>query len=308
MKIKCILSYLVIYIVWGSTYYFIRLGVESMPPFYLVGTRFFIGGAAFVLLSLFSGVLTRRPSRQELLSALIMGLLLLLLGNGLVSVAQQTVDSYLAAIIVASTPFCVAAFNRALFGENLATFRLTGMISGLAGVILILYNGRSFASSFTPGVFIVFGGLFCWSLATSIGHRMKVHPNTLVNSGLQMLFAGTIGLLIAQLLYAPLPALLPSITLRSWIGCAYLTVFGGVAFYCYSYLLKHEPSIRVVSYAIINPLIAVLIGIFVGKEKSTPLLFLGMPLILVGLVLMLYGGRIFGKVKDRFRDDVVDVG
>jgi drug/metabolite transporter (DMT)-like permease len=303
-SIKIALSYLAIYIVWGSTYLFIRMGVETMPPFYLVGFRFFLGGIAFLLLSLVTGKLRSFPSGAEMFSALFLGVFLLLLGNGLVSVAERSVDSYLAALTIAATPFCVALFNWTIFREKLAIFRFIGMVCGMSGVMLILYNGKSVASSFTSGIIVVIAGLLCWGLATSLGHKMKVHANTLVNSGLQMTFAGAIALILSGFLYQPVGTMASAVSVRSWIGCGYLTVFGGAAFFCYSYLIKHEPSIRIVSYAIINPLIAVLLGLLFAREKATPLLWVGFPLILASLALILYGGelpRMFRSVSSGVR-------
>jgi drug/metabolite transporter (DMT)-like permease len=294
--LKIALSYLTVYIVWGSTYLFIKMGVETMPPFYLVGIRFFLGGVAFLAIGALTGKLRGLPTRQELLSALFLGIVLLVLGNGLVSVAERTVDSYLAALVVAATPFCVALFNRVLFREKLPHYRLAGMLCGLAGVALILYNGKNILSSVTPGVGVVIGGLASWSLATSVGHSMKVHSNTLVNSGLQMTFGGAVALVIAAIAYGPVVPLVAAISPRSWIGCIYLTVLGAAGFYCYSYLIKHEPSIRVVSYAIVNPLIAVVLGLLFAKEKPAPLLGVGFPLILASLALMLYGGEIMRRI------------
>jgi drug/metabolite transporter (DMT)-like permease len=299
LSIPIILSYLAIYIVWGSTYFFIKMGVESIPPFYLVGFRFLFGGLGFLAISLAAGQLRKMPTLQEMLAALFLGSLLLLLGNGFVSLAERSVDSYLAALFIASTPFCVAFFNRIFFKEKLPLFRLLGMLSGILGVGLILYNGSNILSSFTPGVGLIFVGLLCWALATSVGHKIKVHPNNLVNSGMQMLFAGILGVVFSSFIYPPLPALLPTITVRSWIGLSYLTVLGGMAFYCYAYLIKNEPSIRVVSYSIINPVIAVALGICIGNEKPAHFLLLGFPLVLLGLVLMMYGGRIFSTAALR---------
>jgi drug/metabolite transporter (DMT)-like permease len=269
------------------------MGVETMPPFYLVGFRFLLGGLGFLSIAIVTGQLKNLPTKQEMLSSLFLGSFLLLLGNGFVSLAERSVDSYLAALFIASTPFCVALFNGIFFQEKLPLFRLSGMLFGIIGVGLVLYNGSDILLSFTPGIGLVFIGLLCWSLATSVGHKIKVHHNNLINSGMQMFFAGVLGVVFSIVIYPPLPALLPTITIRSWIGLAYLTVLGAMAFYSYSYLIKKEPSIRVVSYAIINPVIAVALGIFIGNEKPAPLLLLGFPLVLVGLVLMMYGKRIF---------------
>jgi drug/metabolite transporter (DMT)-like permease len=300
VSIKIILSYLAVYVIWGSTYFFIKMSVESIPPFYVVGLRFLFGGVAFLALSIASGALRAIPTGREIVSALFLGVFLLLLGNGFVSIAEKSVDSYLAALVVASTPFCVALFNGLFFREKPHPARLLGMLLGLAGVALLLYNGTNVLSSFTPGVGFVIAGLFCWSFATSVGHRIQVHKNTLVNSGLQMLFAGVIALAVSWPLYGPFFRVLPHATGHSRIGLAYLTVLGALGFYCYSYLIKHEPSIRVVSYAIVNPLIAVCLGLALGHEKPAHFLAIGFPLILTGLALMLYGGK-FWEAIENFR-------
>jgi len=287
-SLPIIVSYLIIYIVWGSTYFFIKMAVATMPPFYLVGLRFFLGGLAFLIISIASGKLKVFPNRSEILSALFLGSFLLLLGNGFVSVGEQSVDSYLAALVIASTPLAVAFFNGLFFREKIPLTRFIGILCGIAGVGLILYNGKNILQSITPGVGLVLGGLCCWSFATSLGHKMKVHPNNLVNSGLQMFLAGVIGLLVSCFAYASPHNVLPAISLSSWIGLAYLTVFGAIAFYAFSYLIAREPSIRIATYAIVNPLIAVGLGIVIGGEKPTRFLMVGFPLVLAGLALTLF--------------------
>jgi len=301
LSLKIVFCYLAIYIVWGSTYLFIKISVETMPTFYLVGGRFFLGGLFFLLICLASGKLKKLPSPIELLSTLFLGTFLCLLGNGFVSMGEKSVDSYLAALIVSSTPFVVAMFNALFFRQLPSISHIFGMLFGITGVALILYNGSSLSFSLTPGTYMVIAGLFCWAFATSLGHRMKVPSNNLVNSGFQMFFAGAIGLIISAIVYPPAQTIIPSISLKSWIGLAYLTVPGAAAFYCYSYLIKNEPSSRVVSYAIVNPPIAVLLGILIGREKPAQFLFWGLPLILIGLILMLYGSKlkeIFFKKHD----------
>ena len=294
-----IISYLIVYIVWGATYFFIRMAVESMPPFYVVGIRFFCAGLIFLLIAIATGRLKTIPTPHELLTAFLMGFFLLFMGNGMVSVAEKSVESYLAALTIAATPFCVAFFNRIIFKEKLSAVRLIGMTIGIIGVALILYNGKNILGSFTPGIILVLIGLTSWSAATSVGHKIHVHKDNLVNSGLQMAFAGATALILSQFIYEPITQMAPQVSLRSWIGTAFLTIFGGAAFFCYSYLIKKEPSIRVVSYAIVNPLIAVALGILFGGEHAGSLLLVGLPLILAGLVFMLYGGEIVRRFSSR---------
>jgi drug/metabolite transporter (DMT)-like permease len=290
-------SYLTVYVVWGSTYLAINWAVKTIPPYYLVGLRFLASGLAFLAIALAQGKLKPLPGLKEFLSAGFMGLFLLVLGNGLVSVGEMEVDSYLAAIIISATPLIVALFNRTFFREKLSWIRIVSMALGLAGVAVLLYEGGGSGLSIGKGIVFVVAGFLSWGFATSVGHKLPVHANNLVNSGLQMCIAGTIALVFSLFAYPPPAVVLPGISLKSWMALAYLASVGGVAFYAYSYLLKHEPSRRIVSYSIVNPLIAVLIGIALGGEKPVIFLIPGMIGILTALVLMLYGDAIRAKFK-----------
>jgi drug/metabolite transporter (DMT)-like permease len=296
-----IISYLTVYIVWGSTYLAIRWVVESFSAYYLVGARFFIGGLIFIIISLVTGQLNRLPTMKETMSSAFLGIFFLIGGNGLISVGLLKVDSYLAAIIISATPFCVALFNRILFSEKITAIRLFGVTLGFIGVIAILYNGKNPFETFEPYIGFLIAGFICWGFATSVGHKLPVHSNNLVNSGLQMLIAGIIALAMSQFMYKPLPELIHTVTLRSLLALVYLITIGSAAYYAYTYLIANEPSIRIVSYAIVNPLIAVLLGLVFGHEKPVPLLAIGMPVILAGLAFMLYGEPICNAIVKRIR-------
>ncbi|MFH0976008.1 MAG: EamA family transporter [Spirochaetota bacterium] len=306
-KLPVIFAYLTIYIVWGSTYLAMRWAVESFPVYYLVSTRFFFGGLGFILISLATRKLNRMPTIREFLSASFFGIFLLIGGSGLVSAGLLRIDSYLSAIIISATPFSVAVFNRMFFKEKLSRVRLLGIILGFLGVTAILYTGKNPFSSIDPYIILTLGGLISWSFATSIGHMLKVYPNNLVNSGLQMIIAGLIAFVMSQFLYQPLPELISNISHRSAFSLLYLSIMGSAAYYAYTYLIAHEPSIRIVSYTIVNPLIAVLLGLALGRENPAPLLALSIPFIISGLIFMLYGeslvGIISGKLKRKYKED-----
>ncbi len=292
-----LVSYLTLYIVWGSTYLAIRVAVATMPAFYLVGFRYSIAGLGFLILSAATGRLKRLPSRKEILAASFLGFFLLILGNGLVSLGEKTVDSYIAAIIISSTPFCVAFFNRLFFGEKLHVTRLAGIVVGMAGVGLVLWRGGDTGIQLSGGITLIIAGFLAWSFATSYARKMPVHPDSFVNTGIEMSLAGVFAFLGSVLLYGPPSTALSEVSAESWLAMAYLAVVGGAAFLAYNYLLANEPSIRIVSYAIVNPLIAVFLGMLILGEKPVPLLWVGVPVILFGLVLMLYGDRIFTPKK-----------
>lgn len=288
-KILVPFCYLTLYIVWGMTYFFIKMAVETIPPFYVVGGRHLIGGILLLTLSGLTGRITRWPTWKELGVSLLLGALLLIGGNGLVTMGEKQVDSYIAALVVACTPMLVALYDRVLLKINISATRLAGIGVGILGVAFLLYNGHSISASLSPHVLMVVGGIASWGLATSLGHRLKAYPDTLVNSGIQMLFVGILCIVTVSFFPPSLAEIIPDVSPQSVFGLAFLAIIGSLAFAAFTYLVAHEPASRVTSYALVNPVIATLLGLLIGNETPAPLLPLGLPLILVGVALMLYG-------------------
>ena len=293
--------YATIYIVWGSTYFFIRQSVATISPAWVLAIRWTIGGALLLGVSAARGGLRRLPSARNIVSSVILGILLIMVGNGGITVAERNVDSYIAALLASSTPIVVAVFDGVLLRKRLSLARVLGVVIGFGGVAVLLYNGRSLGSSFNPAVLIGLAGVLSWGLATSLGHRFPVSGDNTVNSGIQMLFVG-IASLVISLIVGPAPAVVvSSMSAASLLGVLYLGVFGSLAFSAYTWLVMVEPAERVVSYALVNPLIALVIGLGLAGEPATPLLHLGVPLALVGLAFMLYGERFFAWLGSRTR-------
>jgi drug/metabolite transporter (DMT)-like permease len=297
-----VFSYLTIYVVWGSTYFFIKRSVETIPPFYVMAIRWTVGGVLLIGLAAARGK-ARMPSLRELASALFLGSLLILGGNGLITVSEQRVDSYIAALLASSTPILVAILDVLIIRKRMTFSRVLGVAAGFTGVALLLYDGRSFASSFTPPVLIGLLGVVFWSLATSLGHRLPVAGDNTLHSGIQMLFVGLVSLAGSLIFDVPPRDFIPRVSASSLFGVAYLAVIGSLAFAAYTYLLSHEPSERVVSYAVINPVIALFLGLALGSESPTPFIAIGVPLILVGLLFMLYGERLASLLRRKGRRD-----
>jgi drug/metabolite transporter (DMT)-like permease len=226
------------------------------------------------------------------LSSIVLGLLLIVGGNGLITVAERTIESYIAALLASATPIIVAVFDALLLRKQLTAARIIGVLAGFGGVAVLLYNGQSLGASLSPAVLIGLLGVLSWGLATSLGHRFPVSGDSTVNSGVQMLFVGVASLAVCAVLGPPPAALLSSMSTASLIGVLYLGVFGSLGFSAYTYLVSAEPAERVVSYALVNPLIALLIGLGLAAESPTPYLWYGVPLVLVGLGIMLYGERL----------------
>jgi drug/metabolite transporter (DMT)-like permease len=229
----------------------------------------------------------------------VLGTLLLLVGNGAITAAEREMDSYVAALLASSTPIIVAVIDAVLLRKTLTLARVLGVVIGFTGVAVLLYNGHSIRSSLGPAVLLGLLGIFSWGLATSLGHRFPVSGDSMVNSGIQMLFVGAVSLAVA-LIAGPSPLqMLSSMSALSLFGVLYLAIIGSVAFSAYTYLVAVEPSGRLVSYALVNPIIALLLGLGFGGETATPFLAWGVPLALVGLAFMLYGERLVSWLRSR---------
>ncbi len=287
--------YITIYLVWGSTYFFIKWSVETIPPLYVLAVRWTIGGVLLLGFSIFRGTLRSLPPWRELAAAAVSGILLLLVGNGLITIAEREVDSYIAALLASSAPILVAVLDRLVIRKTLTPTRILGVVFGFAGVSLMLYNGGSLTASFSPAVLVCAAGVASWGLGTSLGHRFPVSKDNTVNSGIQMLLVGLVSLFGGLIFNAPARGFIAGISARSAIGVLYLGVVGSLAFSAYTYLISHEPAERIVSYALVNPLIALFLGLALDRETPTRFLFLGVPLILCGLAFTFYGERLMAR-------------
>lgn len=291
--------YLFLYFAWGSTYFFIKMGLETMPAMLLVSGRWTIGGLLFLLYGLAVKGKAVLPGRREAWSALVMAVLLILIPNGLLTVAERKIDSYLAALLVATMPFAVAFFDRVFFGKKVKTVTIAGMVLGVLGVAALVYDGRSIAASFSPELLMMAGLVISWSIGTSVGAPMKKHDDPVIHTGWQMLFAGLLCALITAVLRPG--ELVPSAALsgRSVFGLLYLVGPGALGYAAFNYLLEREPTVRLSSYTLVNPVIAVLLGLLLGHETPVRYIMIGVPVILSGLFLMMYGEPVAAWLRSR---------
>jgi drug/metabolite transporter (DMT)-like permease len=294
--IKTIIAYAAIYIVWGSTYLFIKFAVHEINPFLLVGMRFFLGGMLLLLFTWKAGYLRKPPSLLEIRNSIITGTLLLLGGNGLVSLAQTRVESYIAALIISSTPVAVMMIDTLLLRKKPPVTGWIGAILGFCGIALLFHrHGASFSLSWF--MVILFAAVTFWALGTSLSKVLALPGKSAVNSGIQQTAIG-IGALSGIAVVSPSSlAVLPHISPIAWTSILYLAVMGSAALAAYAYLLSHEPNHRIVTYALVNPLIAIILGLTFGREHPVAYLVPGTIMILSGLALMFYGERTFLMLK-----------
>lgn len=283
-----ILAYMMVYTVWGSTYFFIKVSVTELPAFIVVGIRFLFGGILLFGYAGLTGALKNIPSANEVRNSIIIGILLLIGGNGLVSLAVKYVDSYLAALIVATTPMAVLLYDRFLFGKKVSWSGWIGTIIGIVGVaFLLIKDGATFPVLSIPAIIILIA-VFLWALGVSLSKVLKLPENSIVNGAIQLFVVGVITLFVANFIDPVTTIKWSTISFKVFAAILYLIIFGSIALSSFAWLLYNEPNRRVVTYAFVNPLIAIFLGFVIGGEKAVPWMVLGTALILTGLFLMFY--------------------
>jgi drug/metabolite transporter (DMT)-like permease len=283
-RVAVVLALLALYIVWGSTYLANRVALEGFPPLVMSGVRFLVAGG--VLYGLLRARGASAPARAEWAGAAVVGILLLVGGSGGAAFAQQWVASGLAAIGMATIPIWAALFA-AVWERRPAGREWAGLVAGFAGVALLNMGGDLRASPLGAAALLLAAA--SWGVG-SIWSRHLAQPSGLVRSAAQMLVAGAV--LLAS-------GLLAGERIAGWPGwpataaLAYLVVFGSlVAYSAYTYLLRTVRPALATSYAYVNPVVAVVLGVTLAGERITGPDVAAMVIILVsvGLLLRAQGG------------------
>jgi drug/metabolite transporter (DMT)-like permease len=281
----------IVYLVWGSTYLAIRVMVETVPPLLGAGTRFAVAGALLlVALTVRLGPRAVRPTRRQLLGAALVGLLLPG-ANAVVSVAEQTVPSGLAALLIASVPLWVIGLRR-LAGERIARASAGAVLLGFVGVALLVRPGPQSGTASVVGMLTCVVAAVMWASGSFASSRLDMPRHPLVSTGWQMLIGG-LACLVAGLLAGEGPQVDPAaFSTRSLLALAYLIVFGSwVAFSAYVWLLRNAPLSQVATYAYVNPVVAILLGWLILSEVVAPVTIAGAAVIVVAVAVAVRSER-----------------
>ena len=289
------IAYGLVCLVWGSTYLFIKLGVDVLPPFLLGGARFSIAGVILVTACLVTG--RRLPSdRRTFARAALVGILLLTIGNGLLNLSEQHLSSGLAALLVATFPIwttLIARFGRG--AERLGPIGWLGLGISLAGVALLVKPFESGVESSWTGVVAVLTASFTWAIGTVYARRRLVGVDPFGASAVETLVAGPLMFGVYFLLERGQPIEWGG---QAWLAVLYLAVMGSVVgFTAFVFITAHMTSSKVGTYAYVNPVVAVLLGWLVLDEQVTWRLAVGGATILVGLSLV-YLARVRERVPE----------
>ncbi|WP_193609405.1 EamA family transporter [Nocardioides lijunqiniae] len=281
---------LVVYVVWGSTYLAIAIGIETVPPLLLAGTRYLVAGGlmyAFVARRR-RGVRPVGPSgARPWAAAAVVGVMTLSIGNGGVSVAEQSVPSGVAALLVATVPLWMILADRVLNGRRVGLVRGLALLVGLAGVAVLVHPGGDGTGS-TSGLVILLVGSASWGFGSVVSGRLSLPADHLRSAAMQMLTGGA-ALLVAATVSGELGDLDPGrVTLRSLLALAYLVGPGSLlALTAYVVALRTLPTTTVATYAYVNPVVAVTLGALVLSEPVTAHLLVGAAVVTLGVAVSL---------------------
>jgi drug/metabolite transporter (DMT)-like permease len=295
MRWKIIAALGMVYVLWGSTYLAIRFAVETIPPFLMAGVRFVIAGALMMAIARAQG--TRWPTRRQWRNTAIIGIFLLVTGNGGVVWAEQRVPSGLAAVLISAVPlwmivweFIFHRLHRRNIPLAMAPGVRWGLLLGFSGVCL-LFGPRIWLGGVRPdsmGCLVLILASISWSFGSLYSREVDLPDSSVQTTGMEMLGGGFV-LLIISLLHGEWQALsLARVSLRSGYSLIYLIVFGSLlGFSAYIWLLKHASTARAATYAYVNPVIALVLGAALGGESFSLRSLLAAGLTLSGVALML---------------------
>jgi drug/metabolite transporter (DMT)-like permease len=285
-----VLAFAAVYLIWGSTYLAIRFAIETLPPFLMAGLRLLAAGSAlFAWMWLRRG---ERPSGAEWRAAAIVGVLLLVAGNGGVVWAEQRVASGLTALVVSMVPVWVVVLEwlgpRSLRLGRPRPAVLIGVAGGLGGVVLLVGAGDLLGGAVDPlGAGVLVCASLSWAFGSILSRKLPLPSSAALGTSMEMLVGGGV-LLCVGLLAGEAGRLDPSlISAKSVLALVYLTVFGSlIAMSAYVFLLREVAISKVATYAYVNPIVALLLGAGFAGEELSPRTFVAAAAILGSVVLI----------------------
>ena len=285
---KTLLAFAIIYFVWGSTFLAIRVGVREVPPFLLAAMRFLAAG-----LVLYGWMIAKgepSPSRPQWMSASFIAILIFVLDYGLLFWAEQRVPSGIAAVMLATIPVFMALSEIIFLRTQRLTLRLAvALLIGIGGVAVLV--GRSLNLGGAPvdraGAVALIVAAISWSVSAVLTRKLPLPPSKVMSSGAQML-AGGVFLALTAAALGEFRNFHPStVSLGAWLSLLYLIVAGSIiGFTAYVWLIHHESPTKVGTYAYVNPVVAVLVGYFLGGEGLGLRTILGTLFVLISVLVI----------------------
>lgn len=283
-RIRMILSFFAIYVLWGTTFLAIRIAVEELPPLFAAGARFFTAGIVLYALMRLKG--HSAPTRRQWRSLTIMALLMFVAEYGPLFWAEKSVPSGVVSVLAATLPILTMILEMLILRQQrMRPMLALAVLVGFAGVAILLMPGGRQHFAFAPCLAIL-AGATTWSLGSVLTRSMELPKSRPVTAGAAMMLGGAMLLVISGGFGEMHP--FPHLSLRAILAVLYLIVFGSLlAFTAFVWLLAHMPATRVSSHAYVNPIVAVALGYFAAGEIITWRIIAGTVLVLVSVFLIL---------------------
>lgn len=292
-RIGIILAYFLIYVVWGSTYYFIGVALHGFPPFMLGALRFCAAGLILLAVCALRGERVFRPSLVQ--RSAVSGIVLLFVDMAVVMLAQRYVSSSLVAIVASSTAIWIMVFDVPMWRRNFSNIAtIGGILLGFAGVGMLYAEQLGVMATVHRhneyGILLLIVGCISWALGTLYAKYRSSNAeevNAFAGSAWQMLFASLMFWIFAFICGDVADTDFQSVPVSAWLSLGYLIVFGSLlAYSAYVWLLKVRPATEVATHAYVNPVVAVIIGAGLGGEQVTGIQLLGLAVILGSVMLV----------------------
>ncbi|HEY6767483.1 MAG TPA: EamA family transporter [Candidatus Sulfotelmatobacter sp.] len=285
---KILLAFAIIYFVWGSTFLAIRVGVREVPPFLLAGIRFFAAGIILYLWMRAKGVAS--PTLREWRSAILLAILIFVLDYGLLFWAEKRVPSGIAAVMMATIPVFMVVSEILILHTQHLTLRLAmALLIGVGGVAVLVSRGVNLGEVpiETAGACALLTGAVAWAIASALSRKLQLPASRPMSSAAQMLMGGILLAVTAAALGEFHGFRVQEISLKGWLALSYLTVAGSIiGFTAYVWLLSHESPTKIGTYAYVNPVVAVVVGHFLGGEAIGLRTMVGTLLVLVSVIVI----------------------
>ncbi len=285
---KTLLAFAIIYLVWGSTYFAIRIGVREVPPLLFAAMRFLIAGLVLYGWKIAQG--ERSPSAVEWASASLLSILFFVLDYGLLYWAERRVPSGIAAVMMATTPAFMAMWEIAFLRTQRLTIRLAlALLIGIGGVAVLLSHTLNLGGVpiDTVGAIALVIAAMSWSVSSVLTRKLRLPPSKVMSSGVQMLAGGVFLALVSAALGEFRGFHFGTVSRGAWLSLLYLIVAGSIiAFTAYLWLIHRESPTKVGTYAYVNPLVAVLLGYYLGGEALGLRTILGAAFVLISVVMI----------------------
>jgi drug/metabolite transporter (DMT)-like permease len=285
---KILLAFAIIYLVWGSTFLAIRIGVREVPPFLLAGMRFFAAGIVLYAWMRAKGTLS--PTRRQWAAILLLAVLIFVFDYGLIFWAEKRVPSGITAVMMATIPVFIALLEIIFLRTQRLTLRLGfALLVGIGGVAVLVGRSAGFGEGAMDksGAFALIVAAISWSLAAILTRKLPLPESKVMSSGAQMLAGGILLTLTSAMLGEFKGFDARAVSPRAWLALLYLIVAGSIiAFTAYVWLIHHESPTKVGTYAYVNPVVAVLLGYFLGGEGLGARTIVGTLLVLVSVIVI----------------------